>query len=178
LLGRRKVAENAGFHAGDEPGTTNCMPEADDRILILTTQIAAAYVGANAVEARAVAGLVLVIQRSLTNLNPGGAVEPAKPAAPVLRPTRQPAVDIRKSVFSDHLVCLEDGKTFKTLTRHLGETHGMTPEQYRAKWDLPESYPLIAPEYAQRRSALARQIGLGRRVEPPPPVPGGRDLTE
>jgi predicted transcriptional regulator len=55
------------------------------------------------------------------------------------------AIDIRKAVFSDHLVCLEDGKTFKTLTRYLGETHGMTPERYRAKWDLPESYRLITP---------------------------------
>jgi predicted transcriptional regulator len=139
------------------------MPETDDRILILTTQIAAAYVGANAVEARAVSGLVLVIQRSLTNLNPGSVVEQANPALSAIRPTRQPAVDVRQSVFADHLVCLEDGKAFKTLTRHLGETHGMTPRQYRAKWDLPKHYPMIAPEYAQRRSALAKQIGLRQR---------------
>jgi predicted transcriptional regulator len=67
------------------------------------------------------------------------------------------------SVFADHLVCLEDGKAFKTLRRHLGEMHGMTPQQYREKWDLPTNYPMIAPEYAQRRSTFSKQIGLGRR---------------
>jgi predicted transcriptional regulator len=139
------------------------MPETEARILTLTTQVAAAYVGANAVEARAVAGLVLLSQRSLTNLDPGRVVKPAKPALPALRPTGQPAVDVRKSVFADHLVCPEDGRAFKTLTRHLGETHGMTPEQYRAKWDLPRSYPMIAPEYARRRSALSKQSVRGRR---------------
>jgi predicted transcriptional regulator len=74
----------------------------------------------------------------------------------------QPAVDVRKSVFADHLICLEDGKAFKTLKRHLGEAHGMTPERYRAKWDLPESYPMIAPEYAKRRSVLSGQIRRGK----------------
>jgi predicted transcriptional regulator len=66
-------------------------------------------------------------------------------------------------VFSDRLVCLEDGKTFKTLTRHLGEIHRMTPAQYRTKWDLPESSPMIAPEYAKLRSRLSREIDHGKR---------------
>ena len=135
-----------------------------DRILAATTQIAVAYLGANAVGVAAVPGLIRDIQRSLTDLKPdrsGG--EPEKPRPAKSRPVVLAAVDIRKSVFADHLICLEDGKAFKTLTRHLGEMHGMTPEQYRAKWDLPENYPMIAPEYAKRRSALSRMIGLGRR---------------
>jgi predicted transcriptional regulator len=66
-------------------------------------------------------------------------------------------------VFADHLVCLEDGKRFKTLSRHLNELHGMTPEQYRAKWDLPGNYPMIAPTYSKVRSKLSKAMGLGKR---------------
>ena len=85
-------------------------------------------------------------------------LEPPEP-----RPNPEVAIDIRKSVFPGHLVCLEDRKTFKTLTRHLGETHWMTPEQYRGKWGLPANYPMIAPDYAKLRSELSKKIGLGRR---------------
>ncbi len=73
----------------------------------------------------------------------------------------QPAVPVRKSVFPDYIVCLEDGKRLKMLKRHLSTSYNMTPEQYRAKWGLDGSYPMVAPNYAERRSELAKQIGLG-----------------
>jgi predicted transcriptional regulator len=135
-----------------------------DRILIATTQIVTAWLDANAVAPNALPGLIRDIHRSLTGLEPdraGGEPEDVRPAKP--RQVIRAAVDIRKSVFAGHLVCLEDGKTFKTLTRHLGEIHRMTPAQYRAKWDLPESYPMIAPDYAKLRSKLSKEIGLGKR---------------
>jgi predicted transcriptional regulator len=139
------------------------MPETVNRILTLTTQIAAAYVSANAVDVTAVPGLIQDVHLSLSGLDghrPGGASRLSRPLEPP--PAVRPAVDIQKSVFADHLVCLEDGKTFKTLTRHLGEIHRMTPAQYRAKWDLPESYPMIAPNYAVLRSKLSSQIRRGK----------------
>ena len=70
---------------------------------------------------------------------------------------------IKKSVFPDYIVCLEDGKKLQTLKRHLNASHGMTPEEYRARWSLPRDYPMVAPKYAARRSALAKEIGLGRK---------------
>ena len=81
-------------------------------------------------------------------------------AAPKEEP-KQPAVSIRKSITPDYLICLEDGKKFKSLKRHLG-TLGLTPDQYRAKWNLPADYPVVAPNYAATRSALAKAIGLGQ----------------
>jgi predicted transcriptional regulator len=130
----------------------------------LTTQIAAAYVGGNAVDAAGVPGLMRDIHRSLTGLERDRSGEVPEKVRPAKRwPAAQPAIDIRESVFAGHLVCPEDGKTFRTLTRHLGEIHRMTPAQYRAKWDLPENYPMIAPDYAKLRSKLFKEIGLGKR---------------
>jgi predicted transcriptional regulator len=74
-----------------------------------------------------------------------------------------PAVPVRKSITPDSMICLEDGLKFKSLKRHLRTAHGMTPEQYRAKWNLPSDYPMVAPNYAKTRSELAKGIGLGRR---------------
>ena len=85
-----------------------------------------------------------------------------------------PAVHPRRSVFPDHIVCLEDGKRMKMLKRYLRTAHGMTPQQYREKWDLPPDYPMTAPSYAARRSELARQIGLGRKSDADP-EPGPED---
>ena len=99
--------------------------------------------------------------------------------AAVEEPKQQPAVPVKRSVFPDHLVCLEDGKKLKILKRHLMTVYGLTPEQYRDKWGLPPSYPMVAPDYAARRSALAKQIGLGRKrvakpvtAKSPPRRPG------
>jgi predicted transcriptional regulator len=140
-----------------------------DPILIATTQIVTAWLGSHEVATGAIPDLIQQVHGSLTYREPdlpvAGRMMPAKPErkAPQQAQTNQPAVDIRKSVFADHLVCLEDGKPFKTLKRHLGEVHGMTPEDYRAKWDLPVSYPMIAPDYAKERSRISKGTGLGKR---------------
>ncbi|RWK11744.1 MucR family transcriptional regulator, partial [Mesorhizobium sp.] len=80
-----------------------------------------------------------------------------------LLPKQEPAVDAERSVFPDHIICLEDGKEFKSLKRHLRTDHGLTPKQYRAKWNLPAEYPMVAPNYAQRRSDLAKGLGFQRK---------------
>jgi predicted transcriptional regulator len=77
------------------------------------------------------------------------------------------AVEIRRSVFPDHLICLEDGAKLKTLKRHLSAEHGLTPEAYRAKWNLPANYPMVAPDYAKARSRMAKAAGLGRNAKTP-----------
>jgi predicted transcriptional regulator len=81
----------------------------------------------------------------------------------------------RKSVFADYIVCLEDGKKLKMLKRHLRTAYDMTPEQYRERWNLPLDYPMVAPNYAEKRSSLAKEIGLGRRRDVPPTEPGEAD---
>ncbi|QDH16249.1 MucR family transcriptional regulator [Swingsia samuiensis] len=125
-------------------------------LLKLTAQIVAAQVSGGGVEA---AALPTLIQQVYTALVKAGAPpEEAQPERP------QPAVPIKRSVFPDYIVCLEDGKKLKMLKRHLQSAYGMTPEQYRERWGLPVDYPLVAPNYAQRRSTLAREIGLGRKI--------------
>jgi predicted transcriptional regulator len=93
-----------------------------------------------------------------------GALASAGTSAPVAEKP-QPAVPVKRSVFPDHIVCLEDGKKLKMLKRHLKTSYQMTPEQYREKWGLPASYPMVAPDYAAKRSKLAKSIGLGRKPE-------------
>jgi predicted transcriptional regulator len=116
-------------------------------------QIIAGYVSYNKVSAEELLELIKSVHQALVGL--GGLATPA--AEP---PT--PAVSIKKSIFPDHIVCLEDGKTFKTLKRHLEKDHGMTPQEYRTRWELPSTYPMVAPNYAATRSALAKGMGLGR----------------
>jgi predicted transcriptional regulator len=90
---------------------------------------------------------------------------------------QKPAVNPKKSIHDDYIICLEDGKKFKSLKRHLMTHHGMTPDEYRAKWNLPSDYPMVAPAYAAARSALATKMGLGRKpkvVEAAVPVKRGR----
>ena len=122
------------------------MTESADRFLMLTTPIAVAYMGANAVDARAVPELLRDIHRTLSGLErehareAPTAVRSAKP-----QPGPRAAVEARKSVFPDHLVCLEDGKHVTTLKRHLNAAHGRTPESYRTKWGLPVTYLMVAP---------------------------------
>ena len=119
----------------------------------LSADIVAAYVSHNSVIPSGLPALIELVHSALTNL---GAVE-AVPKAEIFAP----AVPIRKSITPDFLICLDDGKKFKSLKRHLG-TLGMTPDQYRAKWNLPSDYPLVAPNYAATRSALAKKLGLGQ----------------
>jgi predicted transcriptional regulator len=136
-------------------------------ILVLTAAIVAAYLAKNAVVVADVPALITRTHGTLAGLATAGEVE----AVPAL----VPAVPVKKSVFPDFIICLEDGKKLKMLKRHLATSYGMTPEQYRDKWRLPREYPMVAPNYAARRSVLAKEIGLGRRANAPaamlPPAP-------
>jgi len=126
--------------------------QAETEILGLTARIVSAHAANNAIESHGLPGVIRAVYNTLSNIDQA-------PAAPVER--AQPAVPIRKSVFPDYIVCLEDGKRLKMLKRHLSSSYDLTPEQYRQKWGLDASYPMVAPNYAERRSALAKQIGLG-----------------
>ena len=122
----------------------------------LATEIMAAYVANNAVPRADLPALFEGLHSALKRLADGGEVAPAAIDPPA------PAVSIRKSVTPDYLICLDDGKRFKSLRRHLA-TLGMTPEQYRAKWNLPSTYPMVAPNSTAQRSAFAKNIGFGLR---------------
>jgi len=125
-------------------------------LLRMTAQIVASYVGNNPTPADQLGDLIASVHDSLKN------VEVAKPAQP--EQPQKPAVPVRRSVQPDHIVCLEDGKKLKMLKRHLRTTYNMTPDEYRAKWNLPPDYPMVAPNYAAQRSEFAKKIGLGKRA--------------
>jgi len=128
-------------------------PGGQDEVLItLTSDIVAAHVSNNSV---AVSDLPLLIQ------NVYGALSGLRSDAAPPQPKQEPAVSIRSSIKPDHIVCLEDGKKLKMLKRHLMTHYQMTPDEYRAKWGLPADYPMVAPNYADQRRALAKKIGLG-----------------
>ena len=126
--------------------------EAD--MLGLTAQIVSAHVSNNSVRPDHLPALIHDVYRTLAGVG--------RESVPDEKP--QPAVPVRKSVFADHIVCLEDGKKLKMLKRHLKTAYDMTPDQYRERWGLPADYPMVAPDYARRRSVLAKQIGLGTRA--------------
>ena len=130
-------------------------------LLGLTAQIVSAHVGNNKVAADELPGLIQQVYQALNGSTAGAPPAQMRPSVPAERP--KPAVPISKSVFSEYIVCLEDGKKLKMLKRHLQTAYGMTPEQYRAKWGLDSNYPMVAPEYAKKRSSLAKAIGLGTR---------------
>jgi predicted transcriptional regulator len=129
------------------------MPQSET--LEMTAEVVAAFVSNNPLPKGELPALIQTIHDALTGLSVG-----VENAAPKEEP-KQPGVSIRKSVTPEYLICLEDGNKFKSLKRHLG-THGLTPDQYRAKWNLPADYPTVAPNYAAARSALAKAIGLGQ----------------
>ena len=120
-------------------------------ILSLAAQIVSAHVSNNSVSTDQLARLINDVHRALTTVGQA-TIEP---------PLSEPAVPVKKSVFADHLVCLDCGRQFSMLKRHLTTDHQMTPDQYRQKWGLPSGYPIVAPDYAKVRSALAKKIGLG-----------------
>lgn len=122
----------------------------------LTARIVTAYVSSHDIEADVLPNLVRSVHAALAAA--GAPVEP-RAEKPV------PAVPPRKSVFPDYIICLEDGKKLKLLRRHLKTAYNMTPQEYRERWGLPPEYPMVAPNYANHRSSLARRIGLGRRRE-------------
>jgi predicted transcriptional regulator len=133
------------------------MPEQSNKpeILRLTTKIVSSYVSKNTMPPQEISALIHQVYKSLLNVNGQESVMMAD------RP--QPAVPIKKSVMPDHIVCLEDGKKLKMLKRHLKTAYNMTPDDYRERWGLPPDYPMVAPEYAAKRSKLAKNIGLGTR---------------
>ena len=126
--------------------------EDTDSLITHTTDIVVSFIANNSIDAREVPSLIQNVHATLAGLV-SGALEEARP---------DPAVSIRASVKKEHIVCLEDGKKFKMLKRHLMTDHDMTPDEYRRRWGLPADYPMVAPDYAETRSALAKQIGLGR----------------
>ena len=121
----------------------------------LTADIVAAYVGNNVVPASDVPGLISDVFKALNGAVKGSEEKQVIP--------EKPAVPVRRSVTPDYLICLEDGKKFKSLKRHLRTHYDLTPEQYREKWGLAPDYPMVAPNYAQARSMLAKKMGLGQR---------------
>lgn len=127
--------------------------EDQETLVTLTADIVAAHVSNNSVAISDIPLVIRSVHEALTGL--GSTVEPEV--------KQEPAVSIRASVKPDYIVCLEDGKKMKMLRRHLATDHGMTPEDYRAKWNLPMDYPMVAPAYAEKRRALAKEIGLGTK---------------
>ncbi len=125
---------------------------ADNAILGLTVQIVSAHAAHNELEPGLLPNFIRVVYDTLSTIGQ----TPSAPAEKV-----QPAVPVRKSVFPDYIICLEDGKRLKMLKRHLSTSYNLTPDQYRDKWGLEASYPMVAPKYAEKRSSLAKQIGLG-----------------
>lgn len=121
----------------------------------LTAEIVAAYVGNHVVPAADLGSLIAEVHSALSGTTGQEVVAPV-----VEKP--KPPVPIKKSVHNDYLICLEDGMKFKSLKRHLMTHYGMTPEEYREKWELPADYPMVAPSYAEARSRLAKQMGLGQ----------------
>lgn len=127
----------------------------DTNLIEFTTDIVAAYVGNNPVAATDLPNLINDVYSALERTS----VTEEEPAAP----PQKPAISVKKSLTDDYIICLEDGKKFKSLKRHLRTHYDMTPEEYREKWGLPANYPMVAPSYAAARSRLAKEIGLGQK---------------
>ena len=129
----------------------------------MTADIVSAYVGNNTVSAETLPSLIASIHAALSGVSNGPVEAEPEP--------KEPAVPIRKSIAPDFLICLEDGRKFKSLKRHLRTKYDMSPEEYRAKWGLPKDYPMVAPNYAKARSELAKSMGLGQGGRKPARTP-------
>ncbi len=128
-------------------------PHEQSDLLGLTAQIVSAHIAHNSVATESLPALIQEIYKTLSNVG--------KETVTIDRP--QPAVAVKKSIFPDYLVCLEDGKKLKMLKRHLQTSYNLTPDQYRERWGLTPDYPMVAPNYARHRSSLAKKIGLGTK---------------
>ena len=131
-----------------------------DELVQLTADIVSAYVSNNKVGFDELGKLIEEVHSALQRA-PNGKAEPEPEP-------REPAVSIRRSITPDYIISLEDGRKFKSLKRHLKNTYGLTPDEYRAKWGLPRDYPMVAPNYAKARSELAKSMGLGRKTTTEP----------
>ncbi|MGB3643536.1 MAG: MucR family transcriptional regulator [Mesorhizobium sp.] len=142
---------------GTPDGTNSDVKEkaASSAIPSIVADIVSAYVSNNSVPVADLPTLISDVNAALLRLS---TVETEPSAEPL-----KPAVPVKRSLHSDHIVCLEDGLKFKSLRRHLLTHHGMSPEEYREKWGLPSDYPMVAPDYSDARSALAKKMGLGRK---------------
>lgn len=129
--------------------------QAPGNYIELTAQIVSAYVSNNTIPAGDMPGLINQVHAALMRVSSGQGEAQSEPL--------KPAVSLKRSVTPDYIICLEDGKKFKSLKRHLRTQYNMTPEQYREKWGLPPDYPMVAPNYAAARSRLAKQMGLGQQ---------------
>lgn len=129
----------------------------DDKnaLIDMTAEIVSAYVGNNEVSAADLPSLIQQVYGSLADVSQGIAIVDNEPL--------KPAIAVKRSVSADYIVCLEDGKKFKSLKRHLRAHYDMSPDEYRTKWGLPKDYPMVAPNYARARSTLAKQMGLGQK---------------
>lgn len=134
-------------------------------VISLAADIVAAYVINNTVPAAELPELIKSVQQALLAAAAAGVEQPKQEL--------KPAVPVRKSVTPDHIVCLEDGKKFKSLKRHLRTHYDMSPDEYRQKWGLPADYPMVAPNYAAARSALAKKMGLGQKRKTAAKKPAG-----
>ena len=123
-------------------------------VIEMTADIVSAYVGNNSVAAGDLPSLIQSVHRALSSVSSGTETQEAAP--------KEPAVPLKRSITPDYLVCLEDGRKFKSLKRHLRTKYDMSPEEYRAKWGLAKDYPMVAPNYAKARSDLAKQMGQGQ----------------
>ncbi|TPJ99495.1 transcriptional regulator [Mesorhizobium sp. B2-5-9] len=130
-------------------------------LIELAAEVVSAYVSKNPVPAAGLPELIASVHMSLSRLG--------QPVAPQVE-QKAPAVNPKRSVFPDYIICLEDGKRFKSLKRHLQNSYNLTPDEYRAKWGLQSDYPMVAPNYSDRRSALAKASGLGRKATPETPA--------
>jgi predicted transcriptional regulator len=129
--------------------------EGSAQFIELATDIVSAYVSNNTVSTEELPSLIKDVFGALSRMTTSESAAPAEVA--------KPAVPVKKSITPDYIVCLEDGKQFKSLKRHLRTQYGLSPEQYREKWGLPSDYPMVAPNYAEARSQLAKQMGLGQQ---------------
>ena len=137
------------------------MSEEKSATIAMAADIVSAYVGNNSVSANDLPSLIQSVYKAISEIAAGPAIEAV--------PAQAPAVSIRRSITPEHLICLEDGRQFKSLKRHLRTKFNLSPEEYRAKWGLPKDYPMVAPAYAAARSRLAKASGLGQ---------GGREAAK
>lgn len=139
---------NKGFRM-DNNENTNTL------ILEITSEVVSSYVSNNPISPTDLPGFIREVHSTLAAVSGSGIAPAAEP--------QKPAVSIRKSLGHDYLICLEDGQKFKSLKRHLKSHYDLSPDEYRKKWGLPSDYPMVAPAYAERRSALAKEMGLGQK---------------
>lgn len=137
--------------------TNGANSAADNDLIDLSVEIVSAYVSHNALSANDLPKLIADVHNALTGLKSPAPVEQAEEL--------KPAVPVRKSIAPDYIICLEDGKKFKSLKRHLRTHYNLSPEEYREKWGLPADYPMVAPNYSATRSRLAKDNGLGRKAD-------------